>query len=112
MHHAHEDAYVAVRDAFDAAQRKLEAYVEQRRGQTKAHETPPHGRISELVPAQDYGRIRTSDERDIYFHRNSLVDADLDDLEIGAEVRFVEEQGDEGPQASTVHLVGKHHVVG
>ncbi|KPK40526.1 MAG: 30S ribosomal protein S30 [Gammaproteobacteria bacterium SG8_47] len=112
QHQAHQDVYVAVRDAFDAAQRKLETYIEQRRGQTKTHEIPPYGRISELVPAQDYGRIRTPDEREIYFHRNSLIDANLDDLEIGAEVRFVEEQGENGPQASTVHVVGKHHLVG
>ena len=34
-----------------------------------------------------------------------------DALEIGDEVRFTEEAGDEGPQASTVHLIGKHHIV-
>ena len=33
-------------------------------------------------------------------------------LEVGSEVRFVEEAGERGPQASTVTLVGKHHVVG
>jgi hypothetical protein len=27
-------------------------------------------------------------------------------------VRFDEEMGDRGPQASTVHVVGKHHIVG
>jgi hypothetical protein len=26
---------------------------------------------------------------------------------VGAEVRFVEEEGEHGPQASTVHVVGK-----
>jgi cold shock CspA family protein len=31
---------------------------------------------------------------------------------MGAEVRFDEEMGERGPQASTVHLVGKHHIVG
>ena len=30
----------------------------------------------------------------------------------GAEVRFVEEAGDRGPQASSVYPIGKHHVVG
>lgn len=34
-----EDVYVAVRDAFDAIQRKLEAVVQKRRGQIKHHET-------------------------------------------------------------------------
>lgn len=38
--HAHEDAYVAVRDAFDAATRQLEDYVRRRRDTLK--ETAPH----------------------------------------------------------------------
>ena len=33
----HEDAYVAIRDAFAAAQRQLEDYVRIRRGDTKTH---------------------------------------------------------------------------
>lgn len=34
---AHEDAYVAVRDAFNAATRQLEDYARLRRGQVKLH---------------------------------------------------------------------------
>lgn len=37
---AHEDAYVAVRDAFDAMQRQLEDYARKRRGEVKRHDTP------------------------------------------------------------------------
>lgn len=110
--HAHEDVYVAVRDAFNEMQRQLQDYVRQQRGKVKEHETPPHGRVALLVPDQDYGRIQTSDGRELYFHRNSVVDGDYDRLELGQEVRFVEEMGEQGPQASTVHLVGKHHPVG
>ena len=36
--HAHEDIYVAIRDAFNAARRQLEDYVRRRRGQVKHHE--------------------------------------------------------------------------
>jgi ribosome-associated translation inhibitor RaiA len=36
--HAHEDVYVAIRDAFDAAVRQLEDYVRLRRGKVKRHE--------------------------------------------------------------------------
>ena len=35
--HAHEDAYVALRDAFRAARRKLEDYERKRRLQVKTH---------------------------------------------------------------------------
>ena len=109
-HHAHEDVFVAVRDAFDAVRRRLEDYARRRRGDVKAHEVPPHGRIVDLYP--EHGRIETADGRIVYFHRNSVLDADFDKLAIGTEVRFVEEAGERGPQASTVYVVGKHHVVG
>ncbi len=110
--HAHEDIYVAIRDAFNAARRQLEDYSRRRGQHVKSHETPPHGRISQLSPEEDYGKIDTPDGREIYFHRHSVLNQDFDKLEIGAEVRFDEEQGDFGPQASTVKVVGKHHVVG
>lgn len=108
---AHQDPYVTVRDAFDAVRRQLEDYTRKRRGDVKRHEEPPHGRVTVLKPGEDYGRLETPDGRDIYFHRNSLVEGNFDDLEIGTELRFVEEAGDEGPQASSVYVVGKHHPV-
>lgn len=39
--HADEDAYVAIRDAMNAAQRRLEDYARRRRGKVKSHATPP-----------------------------------------------------------------------
>lgn len=110
-HHAHEDVYVAVRDAFDAARRQLEDYARRQRGQVKAHEEVPHGRISQLFPEEHYGKIETPDGKEVYFHKNSVLNADFDKLEIGTEVRFDEEEGERGPQASTVKVVGKHHIV-
>ena len=110
--HAHEDAYVALRDAFSAAGRQLEHLVQRRRGDVKEHDVPPHGRIRELFPMQDYGRIEASDGRDIYFHRNSVLNMAFDQLDIGMPVHFTEEMGEQGIQASSVRIEGKHHVVG
>jgi ribosomal subunit interface protein len=110
--HAHEDVYVAIRDSFNAMRRQLEDYARRRRGDVKAREVPPHGRIVELSPEQDFGRIETPDGRLVYFHRNSVLDTDFGTLTVGDEVRFAEEMGELGPQASSVHLEGKHHVVG
>ena len=112
QHQAHEDIYVAVRDAFDSAYRQLEDLARKVRGKIKTHEIPPHGRIVELVPIQDFGRIESPDGRRIYFHRNSVINADFGTLTEGDEVRFDEEMGDKGPQASTVRVIGKHHIVG
>lgn len=102
--HAHEDVYVAIRDAFDAIQRQLEDYARRRRGHVKTHELPTYGQVIRLYPFEDYGIIQTADGREIYFHRNSLLNIEFDKLEEGTRVRFVEVPGDQGPQASAVQL--------
>ena len=107
-HHAHEDVHVAVRDSFDAAKRQLEDYVRETRGNVKTHDTPAQGRIVRLDPARGHGFIATADTREIYFHRNSVLDADFSRLVPGTRVTFAEEVGEKGAQASTVKLLGKH----
>jgi len=108
-HHGHEDVNVAIRDAFKAARRQLEDFVRKNRGEIKRHEAPPHGTVANLFP--DYGFIRTSDGREIYFHANAVVEQGFAALEVGDPVRFVEVEGEKGSQASTVQPIGKHHIV-
>jgi ribosomal subunit interface protein len=110
---AHEDVYVAVRDAFDAARRRLEDHVRRTTGRTKAHEVPLHGTVLRLFPEQGYGFIETAEGEEVYFHRNSVVDAAFEDLEVGDAVRLVVASGESehGAQASTVRPMGKHHLI-
>ncbi len=108
---AREDIYVVIRDAFDAAKRQLEDYARVLRGETKSHEAPPHGKVIRLVPEKDHGYIERSDGREIYFHQNSVIGAAFDELKVGDEVRFSEEPDENGPRATTVHPIGKHHIV-
>jgi cold shock CspA family protein len=105
---AHDEIRLAIRDAFDAARRKLQDYARRRRGVVKVHKGLPHARVGKLFPELDFGFLETPDEREIYFHRNSVLDGGFDGLEVGTEVHFVEEPGEKGPQASTVTPV-KHH---
>lgn len=105
LDHSHEDPYVALRDAFRTARRQLEDYERARPHRAKARVRPPHGRVCELRPEADFGRIETDDGRLIYFHRNSVLDGSFEDLSVGTNVRFDEEPGDRGPQASTVHVI-------
>jgi cold shock CspA family protein/ribosome-associated translation inhibitor RaiA len=109
--HAHEDPYVAIRDAFAAARRKLQDVRRRAQGKVKVHETPPHGTILRLFPDEGYGFIGASDGREIYFHRNAVVTGDFERMAPGMEVRFTETEGEKGAQASTVHLLGKTHIV-
>ncbi|MGQ0675279.1 MAG: HPF/RaiA family ribosome-associated protein [Rhodospirillales bacterium] len=109
---AHEDVYVAVRHAFDAARRQAQDFARRRRGDIKAHEAPPHGRIARLFPDEGYGFVRLADGQEIYFHRNAVVGAAFEKLAVGAEVRVSvhEDESDKGPQAGTVRPVGRHHI--
>ncbi|MHA1566815.1 MAG: HPF/RaiA family ribosome-associated protein [Alphaproteobacteria bacterium] len=109
---AHEDVYVAIRDAFDAARRQLEDRVRKMDGRVKTHEVPLHGKVLRLFPNEGYGFIDASDGREIYFHENSVLRDGFDKLETGHEVRLVVAEGEsaQGPQASTVVPLGKHHL--
>lgn len=105
-HHAHEDFYVALRDAFDAARRRLEDYTRRQRGTVKVHEEAPRARVSKLFPDAGYGFLETPEGREVYFHRHSVLHPGFDRLAIGTEVRYAEEAGEKGPQASTVAIIG------
>jgi cold shock CspA family protein/ribosome-associated translation inhibitor RaiA len=102
------DLQLAVVNAFDAARRRLEDFARLQRHKTKRHVPPQMGRIASLVAGEDYGFIETLEEpsRELYFHRNSLPEDEFEDLTVGQIVRFHEEQGDQGPQASTVIIQG------
>lgn len=103
-----EEVYAAIRDAFDAAERQVNEWAERRRGEVKTPVLPPEGQVIRIFQEEGFGFIAVPDGREIYFHRNAVLDPPgFEKLEVGARVRFAEEQGFEGPQASTVSLVGK-----
>lgn len=104
----HEDVYVALRDAFDAAKRQLEEVARLKRGDVKVHEAPQHGKVARLLAEEGYGFIATPDGRELYFSRENVVHPSFDELVDGVEVQFIEEMAAEGPQAKRVS-VGKHH---
>jgi cold shock CspA family protein len=54
---------------------------------------------------QGYGFIRNLEGREIYFHRNAVLGEEFDNLKIGAGVRWTEQEGDKGSQASSVRVV-------
>jgi cold shock CspA family protein len=96
---------VAIREAFHAARRRLEDHARQKRADVKTHEPMPQARVTKLFPVEGYGYIETPDGREIYFHENSVLNGRFKSLKLGSKVSFVEEAGEKGPQASTVHLI-------
>lgn len=107
QNHAHEDAYVAARDAFDAAVRRLEDHVRKLSGKTKVPaDEPVLGEVVRFVAEGGYGFIETRDGREIYFDRNSLG-AVFDELRVGESVQVSVAEGEKGPQARAVRRVGR-----
>lgn len=104
----HEDPYVALRDAFDAAKRQLEDYVRRLRRETKAHAPEHLGRVARLSLKEGFGFIAGQDGTERYFHRDNVVSPSFDKLKEGDEVKFVEELGNDGLQAKRISI-GRHH---
>jgi ribosomal subunit interface protein len=96
----------AIEAAFDAAERQVEEHSRKQRGEVKTSVGPPEGPVVGLFPAEGYGFIAADDGREIYFHKNAVLPPGFDEIAVGSRVRFHEEQGHEGPQASTVELLG------
>lgn len=103
----HDDLKIVINDAFKAMRRQLKELVQRQQGRTKSSRDL-RGLVVKVFPDDGYGFLKSLEEgREIFFHQNSVLDDDFDRLEVGTEVRYVEEAGDKGPQASTVQVVGK-----
>lgn len=102
-----EDLYVAIRDSFNAAKRRLEEFLEQQRREVKQHEESPQGKITSLFPDKGYGFVTKPDGSEVFFHQNSVLNREFTKLKVGMKVRFSEEQGAKGPQASSLTVVGR-----
>lgn len=101
---AHEDIYVAIRDAFNAMERQLKKRKAKLSGDVKTATGQLQGQIKEIDHERGFGQIIATDGRLVYFHQNSVVGGDFHDLGQGDTVELVV-QSDEspiGPQASTV----------
>jgi cold shock CspA family protein len=59
------------------------------------------------LPDEGYGFLATEDGREFYFNKQSVLNRGFARLQVGTGVTFVEEQGEKGPQASTVRIISK-----
>jgi ribosomal subunit interface protein len=105
----HEDVYVALRDGFEAAKRKLKDYAHRLHGETKVHAAEYLGEVARVFPEEGYGFIRRSDGDELYFNADNLVNVSLAQLQEGDAVKFIEDAAAEGLQAKRVS-VGQHQL--
>ena len=96
----------AMRAAFHGVEIELRRYREKQRPprEIRIPPVPPyHGVISRIFPEAGYGFILRDGGGEIYFHRNAVHGMKFEELEDGVEVVFNIEEGEKGPQATTVN---------
>lgn len=113
----HQDLYAAIQEAFREAKRQLQDHARRfdhrvRARAVTAHAEPPRAVVVRLFPQEGYGFLQAPDGREIYFHQRSVLHGAFDRLKVGDEVRYAEEPGEEGPQASTVALARRERRAG
>lgn len=64
------------------------------------------GVVKKLVRNRGFGFVRAEDGREIFFHSSALPPGSFDSLEEGDELEFQVEQGDKGPRAAQMSIIG------
>ncbi len=100
-----EDLHVAIVNSFETAQRRVKEYADRQRGEVKTHFEKPVARVLRIFTEQGYGFLMTPEGREVYFHKNAVLDGKFEVLNVGTAVTFIERSGDKGSQASSVSVV-------
>lgn len=116
------DMQVQLRPIIKHAFEAMEKQLKKESGKREAKKAKQHAEGDEAVPPvatvvrmfedQGYGFLKNLSGEEIYFHRNSVLHNHFDRLTVGTQVRFEPEEGDKGPQASTVQIIDKPGVAG
>lgn len=101
---SHEDLVAAINAAFREARRQVEDHARRvdHRVRARPRAEPGRGKVLRLFREDGYGFLETRDGREVYFHERSVLRGGFKRLRVGTPVRFAEEPGEKGPQASTV----------
>lgn len=112
---ASQDAYAVINDCSTRRRDSSKITFVARGGtSTTARRDAARARLQVRAgagPGSRYGFLETHDGREIYFHEHSVLHGQFDKLEIGSDVRFAEEEGEKGPQASTVAVTKRRSTV-
>lgn len=98
----------AINEAFRIAEQRLSKHKAKLadHGTGQVHEAANVflGQVADMPEGEEFGFLMTKDGGVLYFHRNSVLHGNFDELRRGDDVRYVEEMGDTGPMASKVRV--------
>jgi cold shock CspA family protein len=98
----------AVNEVFETAYRRLRKLAQIQRNEVKRHShQEANAVVAKVFEKRGYGFLETVDGREVYFHQNSVMNDKFKSLKQGDSVRYVEQEGEKGPQASTVRIVDR-----
>ena len=104
--YAHPDIRVSIREAFETAERMLLDFKGQLREDTSVpNGSAVTGQVALIEPGADHGFILTYAGSQLYFHRDSVTNAEFRSLKPGQEVHYVEEEGGSGPVATKIRIL-------
>lgn len=102
-HPATQNLFVAIREAFRAAERQLVSF---RRNRVESLRGPqarrPTGKVIRLFPYEGFGFLLSDDGREVYFEQGAVAKNQFPLLQVGQTVHFAEAEGLAGPRASRV----------
>lgn len=96
-----------VRDAFASARRQLQDLTRKQRGDTKRTEPLQTAKITQVFSDKGYGFLITPEGKEVYFHKESVMNYSFEHLKPGTTVIYTEKRGEKGPQASSVKVMHK-----
>jgi cold shock CspA family protein/ribosome-associated translation inhibitor RaiA len=94
----------AIRAAFFAMAIEVKKFRDKRASkEIRVPPIPLRGVISKLFAKEGYGFLLQDGGGEVYFHKNAVHGMKFEELEDGVEVSFNVEDGEKGPQATTVN---------
>jgi ribosomal subunit interface protein len=108
-HKCDEDAYVAIRDAFNALERQLEEHSRKRHGYVKTHCDVMHGHVTKIISEEGYGFIQGIDGSEYYFSIANVAYPKFDKLARGDAVEYIADTASDGRQARRVSKARSNH---
>ncbi len=96
----------AIRAAFFAMAIEVKKFRDKRASkEIRVPPIPLRGVIGKLFLQEGYGFLLQDGGGEVYFHKNAVHGMKFEELEDGVEVSFNVEEGEKGPQATTVNPV-------
>jgi cold shock CspA family protein len=96
----------AIRAAFFAMGIEVKKFRDKRASkEIRVPPVPLRGVVSKVFTEEGYGFLLQDGGGEVYFHKNAVHGMKFEDLEDGIEVSFNVEDGEKGPQATTVNPV-------